>query len=175
MPISNIPNYLSSLQGYGSPSYSSLGNGNQSYLQQYSPLNRSQSGLIPGANMPSKTGFDANSFLGKGVNAPPNTSSSFFGDASMSDYGAALSGIGSVLGAGANIYGAFKSAGMAEDAFKFAKASYYRDYYSQKETNDAREIKQRDARDNSTVPGGTSALNAKLDANAANYKSRTNT
>jgi hypothetical protein len=200
MAISNIPKYLTSLLDYGKTGYSSQGrnqadgSGNVGTTTNYSgfadggydfPSNAFDGGPMQ-QDFSSLTNNDYKNFWanttadGKYVGsntefAPSDTGSSNFSDASMSNYGAALTGIGSVLGAGAKIFGAYKGAGMAEDAFKFAKDSYYRDYYSQKETNDARKIKQRDARDKSTTLGGTSDLNAKLDANAAKYKSRTNT
>lgn len=200
MAISNIPKYLTSLLDYGKTGYSSQGrnqadgSGNVGTTTNYSgfadggydfPSNAFDGGPMQ-QDFSSLTNNDYKNFWanttadGKYVGsntkfAPSDTGSSFFGDASMSDYGTALAGIGSVLGAGANIFGAFKSAGMADEAFKFAKDSYYRDYYSQKEANAAANIKEAHGRRNSTIPGGTSILDTQLAANAEAYKSRTNT
>lgn len=172
--------YSPSLFSFGKPlQYGSgiLGNTNNSSYRTDGGFDHRGGGSFEGLSYDSSGGINTDNTGFNDLLSPEAVlgDKSFFDGASMSDYGAALSGIGSVLGAGASMYGAFKNAGLAEKSLDFSKKAYYNNYYAQKEVNAARNIKQAYGRTNSTKQGGTSTLDSQLAANAEKYKAYTNT
>jgi len=142
-------------------------------LLQMPDTNASGIGLDFGANGTGGLGsgpnaFDSNQLYDPSINV---------GGGTGFDYGSALGALGTGASIASNLakaFGSIKSANLARKGFDFSKNAFYKNYYSQKENLAAREIKQKFARDNSTVAGGNSSLDALLAANKAKYAALTN-